>query len=192
MPTTAVRLARAAVVAFLAALLVLAPSAGVLAAGTGGIEISPYPGVKDGKQVTAFHVSVPRKGFAKVRYSLRNTTRSPRTARLYAASATRNGTAWSIGDPGTSPYLDFATRTVTLSGSASQIADFSVRGKVKGEQYGALVVEVTNGSVTQRAATLVYLSPGPVLPLPVLIVLIAVALLLVAGVALLLVRRQRA
>jgi hypothetical protein len=189
--TTAVRLARTAVVAFLASLLALAPSAGVLAAGTGGIEISPYPGVKDGKQVTAFHVTVPRKGSGSVRYSLRNTTSSPKTARLYAASATKSGTAWTIGDPGTSPYLDFPTRTVTLKGDATQLASFRVHGKVDNKAYGALVVEVTNGSVTQRAATLVYLEPGPVLPLPVLIVLVAVALLLVAGGAVLLARRRQ-
>lgn len=191
MPTTAVRLARAAVVAFLAVLLVLTPSAGVLAAGTGGIEISPYPGVVKGKQVTAFHVTVPRTGSATVRYSLRNTTNSPRTARLYAASATRNGKAWAIGDPATSPYLDFPTRTVTLKGNAIELASFRVRGTIDKKAYGALVVEVTNGSVTQRAATLVYLTRGPLVSLPVLVVLIAVGLLLVAGVAVLLARRRQ-
>ena len=188
---TAVRLVRTAVVAVLASLLVLAPTAGVFAAGTGGIEITPYPGIENGKQVTAFHVTVPRKGSGTVRYSLRNTTSSPKTARLYAASATRSGTAWTIGDPGTSPYLDFPARTVTLKGNAAELADFRVHGAVDGKAFGALVVEVTNGSVTQRAATLVYLEPGPVLPLPVLIVLIAVALLAVAGVAVLLARRRQ-
>ncbi len=191
MTTTAVRLARAAVVAFLTSLLVLAPTAGVLAAGTGGVEITPFPGVKAGKQVTAFHVTVPRRGSGTVQYSLRNTTSSPKTARLYAASATRSGTAWTIGDPATSPYLDFPTRTVTLKAKASQIESFRVKGSLEKEATGALVVEVTNGAVTQRAATLVYLKPGPVLPLPLLIVLIAVALLLVAGVAVLVVRRRQ-
>ena len=188
---TAVRLARTAVVALLASLLVLAPSAGVLAAGTGGIEISPYPGVVNGKQVTAFHVTVPRNGSGTVKYSLRNTTTSPKTARLYAASASRNGKAWTIGDPGTSPYIAFATRAVTLKAKATEIASFSVHGKLDKQAYGALVVEVTNGSITQRAATVVYLKPGPLVPLPVLIVLIAIALLLVAGVAVLLARRRQ-
>ena len=49
---------------------------------------------------------------------------------------------------------------------------------------------MTNGSVTQRAATLVYLKAGPVVPLPVLLVLIAAGLLLLAAAAVLLTRRR--
>lgn len=189
--TTAVRLSRAAVVALLAGLLVLVPVAGVHAAGTGGIEITPYPGVVNGKQVTAFHVTVPRSGTKTVRYSLRNTTNSPKTGHLYAASATRNGKSWAIGDPGSSRYVDFPDRAVTLKGGETSLSDFTVHGKVDGEAFGAVVVEVTNGSVTQRAATLVYLKAGPVLPLPVLLVLIAFGLLLAATAAVLFTRRRQ-
>jgi hypothetical protein len=191
MPMTAVRLSRAAVVALVAWLLVLVPVAGVHAAGTGGIEITPYPGVVNGKQVTAFHVTVPRRGSATVRYSLRNTTTSPKTARLYGASATRNGKSWIIGDPGSSQFVTFPDRAVTLQGGETSLSDFTVHGKVKGQAFGAVVVEVTNGAVTSRAATLVYLKPGPVLPLPVLLILIAFGLLLAATAAVFFTRRRQ-
>ena len=83
--STAVRALRAAVVGVLAALLALSATAPSRAAGTGGVEISPYPGVVDGKQVTAFHVTVPRsEGSTSVRYSLRNTTTAQKSARLVA------------------------------------------------------------------------------------------------------------
>lgn len=191
MSMTAVRLLRAAVVALLASLAVLMPVTGVHAAGTGGIEISPYPGVVNGKQVTAFHVTVPRRGSRTVRYSLRNTTSGPKTAHLYSASASRNGKSFAIGDAGSSHYIEFPDRTVTLKGNETLLSDFTVHGTVKDGALGAVVVEVTNGSVTQRAATLVYLTPGPVLPLPVLLVLIAVGLLLLAGGGVFFTRRRR-
>ncbi len=191
MPTTAGRLARAAVVAWVALVLALLPVAGSIAAGTGGIEISPYPGVVNGKQVTAFHVQVPRRGSASVRYSLRNTTNGPKTGRVYSASAARSGSSWSIGDAGSSPYIDFPSKTVALQGGEAQVKSFRVRGKPDKQVYGALVVEVTNGAITQRAATIVYLTPGPLLSIPLLLALVAAVLLVLAGTAIMLTRRRQ-
>ena len=68
--------------------LVLTWAAPASAAGTGGIEVSPYPGIVDGHQVTAFHVKVPSRGRATVKYSIRNTTNHAVKGRLYGASAT--------------------------------------------------------------------------------------------------------
>lgn len=188
-----VRCLRAAVVGVLAGLLALSGGTAVQAAGTGGVELSPYPGVVDGKQVTAFHVTVPRGGGStSVRYALRNTTTSPKSARLYAASAQRTQGSWTIGDAGSSPYLDFPDRTVSLRPNEVRIASFRVHGEVSDKEFGALVVEVSNGSITQRAATLVYLEPGRRVPLPVLVVGAAVLLLLVAAGGVALARRRPA
>ena len=191
--TTAVRCLRTAVVGVLAALAVLSPGSGADAAGTGGVELSPYPGVVDGKQVTAFHVTLPRGGgTASVRYALRNTTTATKSARLYAATARHAATGWAIGDAGSSPYLGFPDRTVTLGPSEVKLASFTAHGTIDHEVFGALVVEVTNGSVTQRAATLVYLKPGRRVPLPVLLVGVAVLLLAVVGGGVALARRRPA
>ena len=179
---------RAALVTTL--LLLLAPGrAG--AAGTGGIEVSPYPGLVHGKQVTAFHTKVPSSGSTSVRYSLRNTTSTTRSARLYAASASRDGSGWTIGDPGSSPYITFPERTVTLKAGEVRLETFTVHGKVDGTQHGAIVVQVSSGSITQRAATLVYLEKGRSVPLPVLLVGAAVLLLVVAGAAVAVTARRR-
>lgn len=187
MTSTAVRFVRAAVVIVLLALAT--PSWG---AGTGGIEISPYPAVVKGKQLTAFRAELSRNGSARsVTYSLRNTTSSPKTARLYAASASRDGKGgFTIGEAGSSPYISFPAREVTLRGGASEIESFEVRGKLSGDAFGAVVVEVTNGAVTQRAATIVYLSPTGTLPVPLLLAIGAAVLIAAAGVALWLVRRR--
>jgi hypothetical protein len=191
--STAVRCRRPAGVALQRGRVVLSPAPAAPAAGTGGVELSPYPGVVDGKQVTAFHVTVPRDGDGtSVRYALRNTTRTTRSARLYAASARRSGSGWSVGDAGSSPYLDFPDRTVSLRPTEVVVASFRVRGTISDKAYGALVVEVANGSVTQRAATLVYLKPGHRVPLPVLLVGAAVLLLLAAGGGVALARRRPA
>lgn len=163
------------------------------AAGTGGIEVSPYPGVVDGRQVTAFHATVPRRGDATVRWSLRNTTGKAVTGRLYAAAATSDGHGgWTIGDAGSSPHVGFTTGDVTLAPHETRLSTFTVHGKVEGEQHAAIVVEVRNGSVVARAATLVYLKPGPVLPLPTLLVLGAGVMVLAAAAALVLARRRPA
>ena len=188
MTSTAGRLVRSAVVVLL---LLLGAPAG--AAGTGGIEVSPYPGLVDGKQVTAFHTDLPRDGSEReVRYSLRNTTRQSRSAKLYAASARRDGKdGFTVGDAGSSPYITFPTQQVTLQPGASEVAAFTVHGELDEDAYGAIVVEVQNGSITSRAATIVYLSPGPVLPVPVLLAIGAGVLVLAAGFAVWLVRRTR-
>lgn len=189
--STAGRLVRPAV-ALLLLLLVLPARA----AGTGGIDISPYPGIVDGKQITAFHVSVPSRGRSTVKYALRNTTDKPATARLFASSAARKGGSFTIGVSGSSPYLSFKDQTVTLQPKETRIAEFSVhpgpQGRPAKEAYGALVVEVKNGSIIQQAATVVYLKPGRLVPLPLLIVLIAVGVLALAGLGFLVsVRRRR-
>jgi len=159
------------------------------AAGTGGIEVSPYPGVVDGKQVTAFHVSAP----GETAWTLRNTTAEARTGRLYAAAARPDGQGgWTIGDAGSSPYLDFPERDVTLAPHQVQVSSFRVRGDLERPAHAALVVEVRNGSVVARAATLVYLQPAGGSGLPALPVGLAVLVLLAAGAALLAARRRPA
>lgn len=172
-------------------LAVWAPSA--QAAGTGGIEVDPYPGVVNGHQVTAFHVKVPTRGNATVRYSLRNTTAAKVSGRLYAASAVSDGHGgWTVGEAGSSTYLRFTDRTVNLSPHEVRLASFTAHGSVHGKKYAAIVVEVKKGAVVSRAATLVYLTRGRVVPLPVLLVGVAVLLLLVAGGAIALARRRPA
>jgi len=164
-----------------AAALVLGLAVPASAAGTGGIEVSPYPGVVDGKQVTAFHLTAP----GKAAWALRNTTGESRTGRLYAASATPDGRGgWVIGDAGSSPYLDLPERDVTLAPHEVRVSELRVRGDVEREQHAAIVVEVRTGSVVARAATLVYLRPGGSgSGLPALPVGLAVLVLLAAGAA---------
>lgn len=185
------RIARRAAAGALALVLVGAVPAS--AAGTGGIEVSPYPGVVDGHQVTAFHAEVPRRGSGTLAWSLRNTTGETRSGRLYAASATPDGHGgWVIGDAGSTPYLDFPAREVTLKPHEIRVAELRVHGRVDGTQHAALVVEVRNGSVLARAATLVYLEPGPTLPLPRAAVVVAVLVLLGAGAGVAAARRRPA
>jgi hypothetical protein len=180
----------AALLVALGAVLLTGGSAG--AAGTGGIEVSPYPGVVDGHQVTAFHVKVPTSGRTTVRYSLRNTTDAPVSGRLYAASATPDGHGgWAVGSAGSARFVRFPDQQVTLTPHETRIASFTVAGKVSGTQHAAIVVEVRQGSVVARAATLVYLTRGRVVPLPVLVVGAAVLVLLVAGAGLLVASRRR-
>ena len=178
-----------------ALLLVLAVTAApAQGAGTGGVEVSPYPGVVDGRQVTAFHASVPSRGTEQVRYSLRNTTQKPATAVLYAASARRASDGFEVGDAGSSPYVRFPKKSVTLRAGEVRMATFEVQpgpdGRPDGEVYAAVVVEVVNGAITQRAATIVYLKPGRTVPLPLLAVLVAGGLLVVVGGGVVLVRRR--
>lgn len=181
-------------------LLLLALLAGALpagAAGTGGINISPYPGVVDGKPISAFHAKVPASGSTSVRYALRNTTDHAATARLFATKATRDSTGrFTIGSAGSSPYVHFTDGSVTLKPREVRLSSFSVtagpHGRPAGKAYAALVVEVRAGSVIQQAATVVYLEPGPRLPLPLLVVLIAAGLLALVGLGLLYARRRRA
>lgn len=172
-------------------LLLLAPGP-ARAAGTGGIEVSPYPGVVDGHQVTAFHVRVPTRGTVAVRYSLRNTTDHEVTGRLYAASATSDGHGgWTVGDAGSSPYVGLADQRVRLRAHETRLASFPVHGAIDGTRYAAVVVEVQEGAVVTRAATLVYLQRGRRVPLPVLLVGAALLLALLAGAAVAVTRRRQ-
>jgi hypothetical protein len=182
------RAARSALVALFLVLLRALPAT---AAGTGGIEVSPYPGLVDGKQITAFHTKVPGDGSRQVRYSLRNTTTTPRTARLYAASAQRAADGhFTVGDPGSSAYISFDTRTVTLAPKQTEVKAFTVHGPLDHEAYGAIVVEVQNGAITSRAATIVYLEQGSRVPLPLLLA-VGAGLLVLAGAAAVVVVRRR-
>jgi hypothetical protein len=190
---TAARLVRTAVLAVLAALLLPGSAFG---AGTGGVDVSPYPGVVNGKQVTAFHAKVPSRGSSTVEYALRNTTGKPATARLFAAKALLGSKgSFTIGPAGSSPYVAFKDRQVTLAPHETRIASFRITpgpgGRPKGTVYGALVVEVKNGAIIQQAATVIYLEPGRLVPLPVLFVIIAITLLVLLGLALLVARRKR-
>jgi len=136
---------------------------------------------------------VPTRGKAKVKYSLRNTTDHAVRGRLYAASAQPDGhNGWTVGGAGTSTYVGLPDQQVSLAPHETRLETFTVHGKVEGTQHAAVVVEVTQGSVVTRAATLVYLERGRTVPLPVLIVGAAVLLLLAAGGAVLLVRRRPA
>lgn len=181
------RRVRVAVVLLLLALL----SGTAQAAGTGGIEVSPYPGVVNGHQVTAFHVKVPSRGSTATRYSLRNTTGAPVKGRLYAASAAPNGHGgWTIGGAGSSPYVDLPDQQVSLAPHEIRLASFRVHGKVG--EHAAIVIEVEQGAVVTRAATLVYLERGRRVPLPVLVVGAAVLLLVVGGAGVLWARRRPA
>ncbi len=191
MTTTAVRLARAAVVALLGPVLLLTPAGPAGAAGTGGIEVTPIPGIVDGKQVTAFDVDADGQPH-DVAYALRNITSTPKTARLYAASATRQPDGgFTVGDAGSSPFLVLPDENVTLNPGAFLRRTFRLRGEVQELTYGAVVVEVRNGSVVTRAATLVYLRPGRSVSIPLALGLLAGVLVLSAGFAVVLVRRRR-
>jgi hypothetical protein len=166
------------------------------AAGTGGVDLSPFPGVVNGKQITAFHAKVPASGDVRVQYALRNTTDKFATARLFSAQALTNVHGnFTLGAAGSSPYLSFADQQVTLKPHETRIESFTVhpgpRGRPSGKAYGAIVVEVKHGSVIQQAATVVYLQPGPRVPLPLLLVLIAVVLLALTGLGFLIVVRRR-
>jgi len=144
--------------------------------------------VVNGHQVTAFHVKVPSRGSVTVRYSLRNTTGAAVKGRLYAASARRTGSTWAIGGAGSSPYVGLADQQVLLAPHEIRLASFTVEGPAG--KHAAVVIEVSQGSVVTRAATLVYLEKGRTVPLPVLLVGIAVLLLLGVGLALVWQRRR--
>lgn len=188
------RLAAVVLAPLLPLLLLLAPPAA--AAGTGGVDISPYPGVVDGRQVTAFHAQVPSRGDSTVRYVLRNTTGHTATARLFGTAASRDAQGrFTIGPAGSSPYLGFADQQVSLAPHETRMATFTVHpgphGRPQGKAYAAVVVEVRNGSVIAQAATVVYLERGRTIPLPLLVVLVATGLLAAAGVGVLVVSRRR-
>lgn len=182
----------------MALLFTVLPAVPVGAAGTGGIEVTPLPAVVDGKQVTAFHVELPGAGPDDVEFLLRNVADGQRAATVYAARATRSADgSFDVGDAGSSPYVSYAKRSVTLGKGEQRPQSFRVerpKGKQPSQQvFAAIVVEVGDGSVIQRAATLVYLDPGRQLPvpLPLLLVAVAGALLALAGAGVALVTRRR-
>lgn len=195
MTTTASRLVRVAVVAVL--LLLAVPAAPASAAGTGGIEVTPVPGVVDGEQVTAFHVRLPRSGAREVDFALRNLTADPRSARLYAAEAHRTADgAFTVGAAGSSPYVVLPDEQVRLPGRALERRTFTVRGSVTGTTYAAVVLEGRKGSVVTRAATLVYLEPAPAASpssshRALLLGVVGVVVLGLIGLVVVLLRRRR-
>lgn len=166
--------------------LLLVTAAPATAAGTGGIEVTPVPAVSHGRQVTAFHVHLPRRGTSDVAMTLRNVTKSPRTGRVYVASATPDGNTYDIGGAGSTPYVRFPDATVTLAAGEVRKTHFSIglRGRHRPGRtvYAAVVVEVGGGSLVQRAATLIYLEPQKPLDLP-LIGVIGVGLVVLMGAA---------
>lgn len=166
------------------------------AAGTGGIEVTPVPAQRDGEAITTFDVDVPDEGAVAVPYLLRNVEDGPRTARVYGARVTRSDGNFALDEPGSSPYLSMPDREVTLQPGEVREETFRVSpgpdGPPEDDAYAAVVVEVRNGAVVQRANTLVYLQAGRRLPLPLLLVLLAGALLGAAAVGwFALVRRRR-
>lgn len=186
------RTARGSAAAALAALVLTVLAGPAHAAGTGGIEVTPT-GAGDGN---AFHVTVPSSGTQRVEFLVRNLSRDSRSARVYVASAERDATgAVSIGDPGSSPQVTMQDDgQLTLTGGQQRTASFTVSaGGHPGDRskLAAVVVEVQTGAVVQRAATLVYLRDGRQVPLPVLMVAIAVGLLALGAIGVVAVGRRR-
>lgn len=166
-----------------------------LAAGTGGIALSPAQSGGAGV-VTAFHVALRAGQTTVEHFLLRNLTDRTAMVSLYAASASRGGSgAWSIGGPGSAPWIGIPTQPVRLRAHQSRWYSFRVtraaapRGR--GLTYGAVVLSQGSGTVVERAATLVYLDRlGPsTLPRALLPIVFAVAL--VAAGFLLHARRRR-
>jgi hypothetical protein len=175
---------RGALLAVATALAVTALAHPVDAAGTGGIEVTPDPPVVDGEQATAFHVEVPDRGEQSVPFTVRNVEDEVRSARLYTAGVAQDqqGTL-SLGDPGSSPFVSLRPEEITLAPGEVQQRTFTLQGGDlhEDEDLAAVVVEVRSGSVVQRASTLVYLDSGRQLPLPLLLVVLAVVLVATAG-----------
>ena len=187
---TAGRRARPAVAGVLAAVLVVLLGGGAGAAGTGGIEVTPVP--EDSRSANAFVVDADA---GEVGFFLRNVVTEQRSARLYAADATeQDGGGFSIGGPGSSELIQLDEQEVTLQAGEVRRMSFELAEPDRdqeGTRWAAVVIEVEQGSVVQRAATLVQIEPASGLPLPLLLVLLAVALLVVAGVAVGAVARRR-
>lgn len=189
---TAARFVWAAV---LVVALLAVPTPPALAAGTGGIEVTPVPSKVDGKAVTVFRVEVPRDGSISVPYLLSNVEDGPRTARIYVARVRQVDGNFSLDDEGSSPYVSMEDRSVTLRAAEVREETFRVAAGPDGppddEAYAAVVVEVRNGSVVQRANTLIYLTGEPRVPLPLLILLVAALLIGVVGAGVAVTVRRR-
>jgi hypothetical protein len=196
---TRLRRVLSAAVVLLSAVIALAlPVSSSQAAGTGGIEVTPVPSMRGGKAITTFTVTLPSSGSTTVPYTLRNVDASPRTARVFAAKVTKSGGTFSLGPPGSSPYVRDQDRTVTLQGSEVRQESFTVRNtvsnhdKLTGPAYAAVVVQVRRGSVVQNAATLITLRPASnrLVGLPRSVVVVALALLVLVALAVVIVRRR--
>lgn len=194
-PTSARRLLPRVTIALLAVLTALLPAQPGYAAGTGGIEVTPLPAIVDGEQATAFHLDLPGRGSKDVSFLLRNVESGERTATVYTAAVTKlPGGGYDVGPAGSSPYVSYRKQSVTL-GTGDQRVDRIRVSRPAGDRpagtvYAALVVEVSNGSVVQRAATLIYLEEAPLLPVH-LAVIIAITLILLLGLAVPLAARRR-
>ena len=146
-----------------AAGIAVATAVPAYAAGVDGVDLSPQPAVSaNGKVVTSFHVTLKLGGVATQRFLLRNLTAAPKTVRVYAAAANRSPAgAFSVGGPGTAHWIALPDQRITLSPHATRVVSFKVQRShaPKGHTvYGAVVVEKSAGTVTERAATLVYLT----------------------------------
>ena len=189
------RTARCAVAA-LAACCLTAGSTPAHAASVGGVDLRPVPAVVGGEPVTSFRVALPERGERSASFSVRNTTDEQRTARLYAVGAVRKPDGgFSLRDDA-SPFVALPEQELELDPGELVVESFSVstgdRELPATEQYAAVVLEVRNGSVVQRVATVVYLKPDPAVPLPVLLVIAAGVLAVLVGAAVLLARRRTA
>ncbi|MFP5218335.1 MAG: hypothetical protein ACLGIG_01165 [Actinomycetes bacterium] len=191
--TAAGRLARPAVVVLLVVLLPLLVTAPARAAGTGGIEVTPLTEPVDGAAPTSFRVDVPSDGTERVPFLVRNVDDQPRSARLFVAPVRRDGDSFALGEPDASEWVEYEARDVTLQPGESQEHALVVRGgKLPDDEVlAAVVVQVRSGSVVQRASTLIYLDEGRRVPLPLLVVLVAVLLAVAAAIAWSFVVRRR-
>lgn len=178
----------------LAAAALLALSSPALAAGTGGLDITPLLPSSDGRAPTAFHTTLPESGTVTVPFALRNLSKGPRTGRVYAADVTKTNGNYAVGAADTSPWVQLANREVTLKAAQVERLSFRVR---RGSHdlpthttYAAIVLEVRTGSVVTRAATLVYLEPKRGLGLPTGPTVLAVVVLVAAAGAVVLGRRR--
>lgn len=152
-----------------AAVLLVAPAAG--AAGVGGVELTPPSG-------SSFTVTARAGQTVTQDFTLRNVGTAPATVRLYAADASQVDGGWSVGAAGSAPWLHLPDQTVTLAAGEHKAMSVRVDG---GAHTGAIVVEQAQGTVVQRAATLVRLTPPPVVPVPLLLAAAAAGLVLAAG-----------
>ena len=133
------------------------------AAGVDGVDLTPQPAVSgSGKVLTAFHVTLHSGGVATEHFILRNLTGTTRTVRVYGAAASRSPAgAFSVSGPGTASWIELRDQRATLAAHATRVLTFKVSRAhaPKGHMvYGAVVVEKSAGTVTERAATVVYLT----------------------------------
>lgn len=163
------------------------------AAGTGDVELV-VPSASDGTPKTSFRVTSSQDSIS---FELVNLVDEPRTARLYAASATRSGSgAISVGTQGSAPWLLVPEGEVALA--PKQVRRFTVpldqnRLEESTTVLGAVVLEAVQGSVVVRVATLVTVEPRSALPLPAWALAVAgsAIALVVGGLLLVLWRRRR-